>query len=585
MKYKLLGENKQENFILEVLKNRGIEDIYSFMYPTEDILNEPINLDNINEGYIMLKKHLNEDSKILILVDCDADGITSSAIVYNFIKIISKNINIDYAIHEGKQHGLSEDIYIPSGNKIEDYNLIIIPDAGTNDYEKHKVLKKEHNIDILILDHHESDNGYSEYACVINNQLSEKYNNKKLSGAGVVWQFIRHYIETEKLENVKAEYFLDLVALGNIADVMDMRSPETRLLVNAGSRNINNCGFKSLCEKQSFSMKNKVNPTTVGWYIGPLINAVLRSGTLEEKDMLFKSFLDINAEKYIESGKRGAKGSQEKLTVEFARIASNVRNRQNKIVDSGIELIDKIIKEKDLLKNKILLIKIDADVLPAEVIGLIANKIASKYKMPTLIGRDIDGILKGSGRNFENSPLEDMRMFLEDSGMIDYAQGHSSAFGFALDLKKLSSFIEYCNDKLKDIVFEAIPSVDFVFDFQYTPSLVGDKAGMCVLELGNYESYWGQGIQEPLLCFKNIDNNNKITLMSPDKKPTLKIECEGISFIKFNSNQEEYENFINGNKSINILGRININEWLGKKYPQILIENYEFEELKKVYRF
>lgn len=422
MKYKLLGDNTKVNFIQEVLKNRGINNYQEFLYSNENCVNDSSNLDNIDIGCELLNTHILNNNKILLVVDPDADGLTSSAMLYNFIEKIQPNVNIDYIMHSGKMHGLSSDLYMKDKQALYDYNLIILPDASSNDYEQHLDLK-QHSVDVLVIDHHKTPEGYSANACVINNQLSEKYTNKALSGAGVVWQFIRHYINKYKL-NISANYFLDLLTVGNISDVMDMSSLETKFLCSLGKHNLNNAGIQALCKKQEFSMKGEFNPMSIGWYIGPLINAVLRVGTIEEKDLLFNSLLDKNKDKMIQSTKRGAKkGDLELLTNEAARISSNIRNRQNKLVEKGMALIEELIEEQNLLENKILLVEIDRDDIEPEIVGLVANKIASKYMMPTLILRNVDDLLAGSGRNFENSPLEDMRGFLDNSGFMELAQG------------------------------------------------------------------------------------------------------------------------------------------------------------------
>lgn len=353
---------------------------------------------------------------------CDADGMTSSAMLYNFIKKAYPNTNIDYAMHKGKMHGLSNDLYIKNDKTLHDYNLIILPDSSSNEYEQHYALRQL-GIDILLLDHHTCPQGYSANACVINNQLSKNYTNKALSGAGVVWQFIRHYNNKYQL-NIDVSYFLDLLTVGNISDVMDMSSLETKYLCSLGKHNLNNAGILALCKKQEFSMKGEFNPMSIGWYIGPLINAVLRVGTLEEKELLFKSLLDENKDVKIQSTKRGAKqGDLELLVDEAARISSNVRTRQNKLVDKGIDLIENLIEEQNLLENKLLLVEIDKNDIEPEIVGLVANKIASKHMIPTLILRNVDGFLSGSGRNFENSPLEDMRGFLNNSNFMELAEG------------------------------------------------------------------------------------------------------------------------------------------------------------------
>ena len=495
--------------------------------------------------------------------------------LYNFIKKVQSNVNIDYVMHSGKMHGLTSDLCMKNEKTLYDYDLVIIPDASSNDYEQHYALRQL-GTDILVLDHHTTPQGYSANACVINNQLSKNYTNKSLSGAGVVWQFIRHYVNKYNLD-IDINYFLDLLTVGNVADVMDMSSLETKYLCSLGKNNLNNAGIQALCKKQEFSMKGEFNPMSIGWYIGPLINAVLRVGTIEEKDLLFRSLLDENKNIKIQSTKRGAKpGDLELLVNEAARIASNVRNRQNKMVDKGMELIEKLIEENNLLENKILLVEIDENDIEPEIVGLVANKIASKHMMPTLILRNVNNLLTGSGRNFENSPLEDMRGFLEASGVMVLAMGHASAAGFAVEKENKDKLINYCNEKLKDIIFEAIPSVDFIFDMSKTADK--ELLKQCCFELNKYKDIWGQGVHEPLILCKNIDTS-KVQLMA---KGTFKITYGDITLMKFFA-EDIYNEIKEKNKNIDVIGRLNVNEWAGRKTAQVFIDNYDFskEEQKK----
>lgn len=122
------------------------------------------------------------------------DGYTSSALVYLYLTEIIKsytgwNFTIDYHIPEGKEHGL--EVVMPLLSERKKYDLIILPDSSSNDYDYHQLLS-EMGYDILVLDHHEAEK-YSPYAVVINNQLSEKYPNKALSGVGVVYKFFEYF--------------------------------------------------------------------------------------------------------------------------------------------------------------------------------------------------------------------------------------------------------------------------------------------------------------------------------------------------------------------------------------------------------
>lgn len=120
---------------------------------------------------------------------------------------------------------------------------------------------------------------------IINNQLSERYINKSLCGAGVVYKFCE---VLDDILNISQAYeYIDLVALGEIADVMDRTTSETNYLMLEGLKNIKNPGLKVLLEAQSFSLKEKAKPPYIGltpidiaFYIAPLLNAITRVGTL-----------------------------------------------------------------------------------------------------------------------------------------------------------------------------------------------------------------------------------------------------------------------------------------------------------------
>ena len=201
--------------------------------------------------------------------------------MYSYIKKMDEDYPIEYILHtRAKAHGLSDDVTIPS-----DVKLLIIPDAGTNDTEQCKALS-ETGVEILILDHHEKEED-NTYAIIVNNQISDNYSNKSLCGAGVVYRFLQAL--DEENWNEFADDYLDLCALANISDVMDMRSYETRYLTDLGLLNVKNKCFQSLIDAQNYSMNGKVNIHNVQWYITPILNGMIRIGSQEEKELLFRA--------------------------------------------------------------------------------------------------------------------------------------------------------------------------------------------------------------------------------------------------------------------------------------------------------
>ena len=328
-------------------------------------------ISNMLEGAKMLISHIAKNHKILIQVDSDCDGLTSAALLINYLNCLFPGYvqnNIVYRFHDGKQHGIIEDT-IPEGIK-----LVIAPDSSSNDYEVHESLSKK-GIDVLVIDHHEAEKE-SEFACVINNQLCD-YPTKSLSGVGMVYKFCS-YID-EFLDTDYADLFLDLVALGLIADMVSMKDFETRHLISKGLNNIRNPFFRTMVNNQAYSLKNTITPIGVAFYIAPYVNATIRMGTQEEKAMLFESMLDYRGYELIPSTKRGCKGQQETRVEQACRNCTNIKNKQTKARDAALETIENIIEKKSLLNNKILAVKLEAFSIDKNVTGLIANQLMAKY--------------------------------------------------------------------------------------------------------------------------------------------------------------------------------------------------------------
>ena len=183
MIYKQKNELKAtENFLEDFLKERHIADLRTFLKPTEKEQYDFMLLDNIVTAANCLIKHIENNDNIFIQIDSDADGYTSAAIIYLYMKKINPSLCIEWRVHTGKQHGLIVDT-IP-----DDTQLVIAPDSSSNDYQQHLELA-EKGIDVIVLDHHMCDKGYSQNAIVVNNQLSKQYPNKSLCGAGVTYKF------------------------------------------------------------------------------------------------------------------------------------------------------------------------------------------------------------------------------------------------------------------------------------------------------------------------------------------------------------------------------------------------------------
>lgn len=581
MKTKLVNKDIRHNYTEELLKERGIPDMLLDHYlgqPDSSYLQSAGDLTNIDQGYEMFLDiiAIEPTERILIVVDSDVDGFTSGAIMYTYLKKVNLNLHIDYILHEGKGHGLSDviDKIIDDEDKNErKLKYVILPDSSSNDYTYHEELGS-HGIKCLVLDHHivEDDTQFSDYAVIINNQLSEYYINKNLCGAGVAWQFCRY---CDMIEDTNyADDLIDLAALGIISDMMSVLAPENRYIIYKGLHSIKNYFFLALCEKQAFSMGGEINPTTVAFYITPLINALIRVGTMDEKRRCFEAFLD--GHQMVPSQKRGAKGTYEEVAIESARECTNARAKQNRTLDKAVEELEVKIFKYDLLENKILFVRLDEEDFPPELNGLTAMKLAAKYKRPTIVARlNDEGYDRGSSRGLNESALKSFKDFMNESGYFEYTAGHDNACGISILDKNLHDFHEYANKALADVDFgENWYEVNFE-RFAADPDLIP-----LIYDLAAHQELWGQHNPEPLIHITDINvNRNEISIIGKNAD-TIRIEKFGVTYLKFHA-KDMIERLAQENSStlkLEVVGKANLNEFAGRVTPQIFITDFQIDD-------
>lgn len=591
MKYRLRKEysTNPDKALKEILQDRGVQDIEHFMNPTAETCElNPYNLKNIEAAAEALLYHLRRGSKILFVVDCDADGFTSSSILWLYIKQTFPDTEMEFTVHEHKQHGLDDKVdWITDEAK---WDLVLVPDAGSYDVEEHRRLG-EMGMDVIVLDHHEQlydENGKPVISdlpntIVVNNQLSPDYSNKSLCGAGVVYKFCE--VLDDKLGIKLAHNYIDLAALGEIADVMDRTNIETNYIMLEGLKNIHNEGLRTLIEAQSYSLKEKavspyygLTPIDIAFYVAPLINAITRVGSIQEKETMFYCFIEPN--KAMPSSKRGAKpGDIEYAAEQTARVGKNAKSRQDRLKEQALGIIDFKIQKDALDDNNIILVELDgSDNIPQELTGLIAMNVVSKYHKPVMIGRrnnrnEIQGSIRSDG-NFAGLPS--FKKFLEESGLVTYTAGHDNAAGWGLNGDRLEALIKYANNKLKAEDFENCYTVDYILDgSEYNDELLGTLAA--------HPEYFGNHIDEPTIIVKNIPLMSIMAMGT--NKDSMKISCNGIDYVKFKDTDFVEEITNNRAKKLIVYGRPNLNEWMGKQSVQVFITDYELVEDTSKYEF
>ncbi|MFR2314877.1 DHH family phosphoesterase [Terrisporobacter sp.] len=550
MKYKLKG-SQNPDIIQRIFENRNInaEQRHKFLKPVLENIQNPRIYKNMESAVRLYLAHVKNGSKILVVVDSDCDGYCSNAAFVNYTKEVLNHNNIVYIMHEDKRHGFTRSIMEQILEIRPD--LVVMIDAGSNDYEEHEILYNT-EIPVIILDHHECEKE-SKYALVVNNQLCED-GNKTLSGGGMVMKFME--LVDQLTGKNAAEKYMDLVAVSLVADSMLMTEEETRYYVLEGLNNIKNPMLKVFAEE----ITDK-NFNSISYNIAPSINSIIRVGDMEHKVNLFDALLGSNRTEMI---KLRGQGEVEMSLVDYIiKIASRLKSKQNRIIKRVLEDENTTI----ITDNLPITFMFHNDEEALSLSGLIASKVAEMYDKPALVLRKKDdSFYHGSARSIDSIP--NFKDILENTSKFDFCQGHQGAFGVKIFINKFNELLmDLTNTKFK--TEETIYEVDAAY-------VDGVVSAMDIIAVDELKNHWCRGFEKPLFYIKLSDISSREVVTMGAAGNSVKIHKNYISFVKFKCSEEELDELLkHKNFDMEIIGTFNLNEWNGRTMPQVIIEDFK----------
>lgn len=546
----------QGDLVEIVCRNRGVDhrNLDRFLTPDESAIQSPLVYTNLQVASETIVEAIVNNKKIGFVVDSDLDGFCSSAMFINYIFQSFGYDNIVWFLHDEKEHGLTDNMM----EKIDKSNVdvIILPDASSSDYEQHKILYEQGKV-VIVIDHHEAER-FSESAIVVNNQL-DNFGNKTLCGAGMVMKVMEFIDSMYGFEN--AHNYMDLCATALVGDCMLMTHPETRFYVQKGLRNINNQLLFELYKAEADK-----NFEMVSFDIAPTINAFIRVGSEEEKLDLFNALLGFGYEREISI--RG-KGSVNLALPEYvSTLASRIKNRQTAEIKKAIDEKSQILGED--LPFGICILELDVN---KNLTGLIGNRLVDKYNKPMIVVKNYGGVFRGSARTTET--FHEFKSYLENLGYFTYCEGHQGAFGVGISEMSM-------NQLMKDLVGQSVgeDSELYLVDKSYEDVVSAYE----IMSIDEFKNHWCRGFEKPLFHIKlnQIDSSN-VDIIG-QKRDTIRIKHNYITYVKFKCNEEEVEAVRNMNiTGVEMIGSFAVNEWNDRLYPQVIVDRFEFkgEEIKK----
>ncbi|MGW7862057.1 DHH family phosphoesterase [Staphylococcus xylosus] len=573
MEVKLRGNyHEGTNPLHFILGNRGIkeEDFSKYIKPSKELMPDWKQLDNIEDGFKLLKEHINSSCQIGILVDPDMDGLSSASIMYKFLvkQLEVPKSRIIMIPPQNKMHGIAV-------NRVLDYklskgDLLITPDAASSDFEQHTELKNI-GIDTLVIDHHLSKKQFTP-AVIINNQLAKDFPNKALTGSSMVYLFCLGYCEYFARElTVQLQ---DLSAMGLVADRADFsQDVGAYYLMREGLKkeHIDSLMLKKIIEKNSNLEKGSdLNAKDIGFNVAPVINSVFRIGTEEELTQVIHGMCEFD---YMTHNKR--KKMDIHISEEAYLRAMAVKRRQKKQEDEVIEKIKKRIKEKGSDKYKILIVNSTGIVEQNGLNGLVAMKLAREFGKPVLMVKRVGDKMMGSARNINNSPIEDLNKLLTNTGKF-VCKGHANAFGVEFDIEDALDILNIIEAELVNVDFD---SVEYEVDFKWENYLDVEV----IHNLGLNKDMWCNGIDEPLIFLKNIVVRKENMKLIGKTGNTLKLQIQGVDCVKFFLKEEEKHEIATAPDLmyLDIICTASVNSFRGMNTPQLLIEDYNIKDAKE----
>ena len=571
MKYQLRTKNYNnetvELALHDLLIDRGIKHPLEWLQPNYSYEHSPMLFKEMRKGIEMLKSTIsNSEASIMVVVDSDLDGYTSGAIILNLLKLIQRGQDINFVLHPNKEHGIVlEDIP-------DDVDLLIVPDAGSSQKAEHLKLL-ENGTKVIILDHHEmvNDMDYGQYQdnIVIVNSQEEDYPNHALSGAGVALKFAQAYCERYGVPFPNKLYAL--AACGIVADVMDIGELENKQIVMTGLKYLREHLFLYQLIQDTHYNNEDPEPTIkdIGWVIGPNINAIIRLGTQEQKNMIFKSL--VSPMLLVPSSKRGEEDQDVPVYQEAVRLCKNAKKRQTTAVDRSIRIIESELQIKDT--DRAIVYVDENQELTFELSGLIANKLLSQYNRPVILLRhfrqgNVDE-LRGSARGKSVEGLDNLKDTLSGITGVQKAEGHAFAFGVGVDKDMLSEFRQHLN--------LALSSVDFNVNL-YLVDLIAkyNELNIPMAEVTAREDIWGHGVDKPVALLTDIPTD-QYDFMGNEQQH-LKINCGKYDVLLFNV-PELTEQLSQGEKfDLDAVGEFSVDKSFNVGRLQFVVNDFELKE-------
>ncbi len=542
---------------LLALRNIKKEDISSFLNPSiKNFLHNPNNLLDMEKSSLRTLEAIKNKEKIGVFGDYDVDGATSTALLGRYFDELK--LTYEIYIPDRKTEGYGPSIKGFKELIEKNVKVIFTVDCGTLSFQAIDYAKSK-NIDVIVLDHHQSEINLPKAYSVVNpNRLDDKSDLQYLCAAGVSFMFLVSinrelrlidWFKNNSIDEPNLINYLDLVSLGTVCDVVPLVGLN-RAIVKQGLKILKakkNLGLKTLLD----ICKIETNPSIyhLGYILGPRINAGGRVGKCSHGANLL---LNSNPKEVF------------KLATELDQY-----NKERQMLEK--DLIKKIlIESENKLKDPVLILQ--GSNWHEGVIGIVAARLKDKFNKPAIIISINGDIGKASARSIVGFDIGSAIIAATQEKILLKGGGHKMAGGFSINISNIEKFKEFIFRKFKNINEDLTQQKPLFLDSKIAPSAINlefyDKI--------NVLSPFGSGNPEPRFIIENLKPaNSKIVGDKHIKSVLIGAEGTSIKTIAFNATDNELGAYLlkKNNNTFNIAGKLSLNEWRGQKNVEFIIDD------------
>ena len=536
--------------VASLLVNRGfdtIEAAETFLYSKQQDFHDPMLLDDMDKSVQRIHSAINHQEKILIFGDYDADGVSSTTIMLLTLKELGAEVDFYIPNRFTEGYGPNEEAF--KWAKSNEFSLIITVDTGISALNEARIAK-ELEIDLIITDHHEPGPELPEaYSIIHPKKPSCPYPFKDLAGVGVAFKL------AHALYGKVPESLLEIAAIGTIADLVPLQG-ENRLIASKGINRLKiteRPGIKALLKICSVE-PSKVSEETIGFAIGPRINAV---GRLQSADPAVQLLITNDQEE----------------ANELAQEIDLLNKERQKLVN---EMTEEAIKEVDdnypLEENSVLVIAREG--WNAGVIGIVASRLVDRYYRPTIV-LSIDAneeLAKGSARSIVGFDLYENLATCRE--LLPHFGGHPMAAGMTLKVEHIDELRErlnrLANEKLTDEDFIPVTAVD-------VKSSIEELTLEAIEQLEQLAPF-GMNNPKPRVLIENVSlqsirkiGSDQTHLKAVFEKDEFSLDSVGFGFGHL------YDE-ISPLAQVSVIGEVSINEWNNFRKPQLMLQDLKVDD-------